>query len=205
MTSSFQDTELLRRWGNGDRAAGGELIERHFATVFRFFRTKVHGEVDDLVQQTFLACLEARQRYREESSFKTFLLGIARYQLFSHYRMALKLKALDPEVTSLRDLGTSPSGHLARRDERTVLLDALRCIPLELQIVLELVYWEELDGPMIAQMLEIPLNTAYSKLRRAKAALREQLRESKPKLAVLSADPECFDDWARRMRTEHGC
>lgn len=138
--------------------------------VYRFFRTKVGSESADLVQQTFLACIEARDRYRGHASFKTFLLAIARHQLFAFYREQKKL-ALDVTVTSLRDLGTSPSGLLARHERERLLTEALRHVPLESQMILELVYWEGLSGAELARVLEVPANTASSKLRRARLAL----------------------------------
>src|ERR1044071_7833713 len=97
------DRELLHRWGEGCRKAGDALIDRHFAAVYRFFRNKVGAELEDLVQQTFLACVEARARFREESSFKTFLLAIARYQLYARYGQRRR-ESMDCTFTSMRDM-----------------------------------------------------------------------------------------------------
>jgi len=179
MTRVVTDADLLANWSAGSRAAGDELIERHFALVHRFFRNKVGAELEDLVQQTFLACVEARARYAGHASFKTFLLAIARNQLFTHYAKQRR-RALDFELTSVHDLGTSPSGVVARREDERLLAEALRRVPLEAQVVLELAYWEACDGNEIARVLDVPLNTAYSRLRRARIALRERLQELAP-------------------------
>jgi RNA polymerase sigma-70 factor (ECF subfamily) len=173
------DGELLAQWSAGSRAAGNELIERHFDVVHRFFRNKVGSDIEDLMQQTFLACVEARTRYQGQASFKTFLLAIARNQLFTHYSKRRR-EVLDFTLTSVHDLGTSPTGVLARREDEHLLSEALRRVPLDAQVVLELAYWEGLDGAEIAQVLEVPLNTAYSRLRRAKIALLDRLRELAP-------------------------
>ncbi len=194
-----QDAELFDLWAAGDHVAGTELFERHFGLVYRFFRSKVSTEVDDLVQQTFVACLEAQARYRREASFRTFLLAIARYELFEHYRKAASANAVDSMTTSVAGLSTSPSGLLTRHDDRTALLLALQKLPLDLQIALELAYWEGLDGPDMAVVLEIPLNTVYSRLRRAKELLREALSDE-----PLSRDArvmlEDCETWASRVR-----
>jgi len=179
MTRVVADADLLAAWSAGSRAAGDELIERHFALVHRFFRNKVGFELEDLVQQTFLACVEARARYAGDASFKTFLLAIARNQLFTHYAKQQR-RALDFELTSVHDLRTSPSAVVARQEDERLLAEALRRVPLEAQVVLELVYWEGCDGGEVARVLEVPLNTAYSRLRRAKIALRERLTELAP-------------------------
>ena len=122
---AIQDSVLLERWAQGSVAAGNELIERHFELIHRFFRHKVGSELEDLVQQTFLACLEARARYQARASFKTFVLAIARYQLFTHYAQRRRLTR-DVTLPSVRDMGTSPTGAVARNEEERLLLEALR-------------------------------------------------------------------------------
>lgn len=185
MDDQASDADLLHRWGEGDRRAGNELVERHFSTLHRFFRNKAGREVEDLVQQTFLACLEARTRYRGDASFKTFLLSIARNLLFKHYRQRERRNG-DAPLSSVRDLRTSPTGAIARHQDQQLLLDALQQIPLDFQVILELVFWEGLDVIEISSVLDVRLNTTYSRLRRAKLALRE-------KLAELSPDGQTFD------------
>jgi RNA polymerase sigma-70 factor (ECF subfamily) len=146
--------------------------------VHRFFRTKASVEIDDMVQQTFLGCLETRSRCRAESSFKTFLFAIARNQLFKHYRRMRDRADFSPSPR--RDLATSPSGRAARRQDELLLAEALDRLPRGTRLILELAYWEELDGAAIAPVLEVPLNTAYSLLRRAKLSLRGWLEELAP-------------------------
>jgi len=51
------DLVMLDRWRAGDSAAGNALFHRHFEAVYRFFERKTDGDIDDLVQETFLACL----------------------------------------------------------------------------------------------------------------------------------------------------
>jgi RNA polymerase sigma factor (sigma-70 family) len=176
------DSELLECWAQGSLAAAAELIERHLPLLHRFFRNKVNCELDDLVQETLLYCLEARTNFRGEASFKTFVLAIARRRLFRYYA-SNKGRDLDFGVSSLCDLGTSPTDAIARNEEQYLLLSSLRRIPVEAQLVLELVYWENMDVAEIAEVLGVPLNTAYSRLRRARIALREKLEQLSPEHA----------------------
>ena len=78
---------------------------------------KAPGHDEDLIQQTFVACIEARDAFRGESTFRAYLFGLARFQLLTHYRKAYRRPDLDFTITSLRDIGTSPTGALcgARR------------------------------------------------------------------------------------------
>ena len=77
-----QDAAQLEAWRAGDQDAGEALIERHYASILRFFRTKAGEDADDLVQLTFLRCVEASERYRGDAGFRAFLFGIARNVLF---------------------------------------------------------------------------------------------------------------------------
>ena len=80
------DQALLEAWRGGDEHAGRELVERHLPAVYRFFANKLGRDVDDLVQQTFLALIEGRDRVREAAGFRGFLFGIARNKLLKHFR-----------------------------------------------------------------------------------------------------------------------
>lgn len=179
MRTEASEAELLASWSEGSREAGNLLIERYFALVHRFFHNKVGAELEDLIQQTFLGAVEARERYEQRSSFVTFVLGIARHQLYTHYSRRRR-RGCDLALSSLRDLGTSPSGALARGEDQQLLAAALSSLPLQTLLLLELTYWEGLSAPEVAEVLDIPLNTVYSRLARARDALRIQLERLAP-------------------------
>lgn len=178
---SRSDTELLGAWASGDSGAGNELIERHCDALHRYFVNKVGDELEDLIQQTFLGCLEGWTRFRHEASFQTFLLGIARFQLYSFYGRQGRA-AGNLSVTSMRATSTSPTGAISRRQDEQLLLQALREISLEAQEILELSFWEELSASEIAAVLGLSLNATYSRLHRAKHTLRAALRRLAPDL-----------------------
>jgi RNA polymerase sigma-70 factor (ECF subfamily) len=198
--TSASDEELVESWRAGDRSAGDQLFVRHFDSVFRFFAGKIHGDVEDLVQTTFMACVEGKEAYRGESSFRTYMFAVARRLLYRHWRTRSRRPQIDFAVTSLEDLGPSPSAAVRGREEQRLLLEALRRIPLQQQIALELHYWEQLSGKEIALVLDIPEGTVRSRLRLARAALEEQL-------CKLGSDPELLEStlgnlerWAESFR-----
>jgi len=190
------DHELLQAWQAGDRRAGATLFERHFDAIARFFRGKLGDDVQDLVQRTFLDLVESRERVDATASVRAYLFGIARHRLIDHLR-ARAIRDVDPAVTSLAELATSPSAALARHDAQRLLQIALRQLPLEQQMTLELAYWEGLRGAEIATAMGIGANTVRSRLSRAREALRELLQQ-------LEADPTLVatltDDVERRSR-----
>ena len=167
----MDDLELLSRWREGDVDAGQQLFGRYLETLNRFFQNKVSGGVQDLIQQTMLACLENEKNFQQRSSFRSYLLGVARNLLFEHYRRNKAANArFEANTVTVHDLGMSPSSQMVQRGEERMLLEALRQLPINLQIALELAYWEQLTGPELAEILEIPLDTVYSRMRRAKLA-----------------------------------
>jgi len=180
------DTELLSAWRDGDRDAGDELLRRYFDAVCRFFRGKLGDDVEDLIQRTFLDCVESRDRVREDG-FRAYLFTVARNRLFDHLRAAQRRpERVDISLRSVEDLGTSPSTKLARTEHERLLIRALRSIPLDYQIALELAYWEQLSGREIAVVLGIAENTVRSRMSRAREALRAKLEQ-------LAASPELSD------------
>ncbi len=167
------DRELLAQWREGDANAGNRLFERHFDSVYRFFRNKLPMHADDLVQQTFLACVRSRDAFREGATFRTYLFTVARSKLYDELRRRSSRPAADFGDTSLVDLGVSPSAKIAGKEEYRAALAALRQLPLDLQIAVELYYIEGLRGPELASALEIPEGTVRSRLRRALDKLKE--------------------------------
>lgn len=198
----LDDLELLRAWRDGDRSAGNQLLRRHFASLHRFFASKVGDEAEDLIQNTLLACVTYIDKVAAAASFKAYLFTIASHQLYAYLRKR-DGTPIDFTATSAVDLGLTPSGVVAQWESDRLLSAALRRLPIELQIVLELGYWEDLDVPEIATVLELPLGTAKSKIRKAKQLLAHELdRQARPSLVrtVGLADADEADD----ATDEHG-
>jgi RNA polymerase sigma-70 factor (ECF subfamily) len=188
------DLELLDAWRAGDPAAGNELVSRHWTSVARFFRAKIGDDAADLISQTFLACVEGKDRI-EGPDIKAYLFAVARRRLADHFRSRARAPALDVGLSSLVALATGPATELGRRERGALLRDGLARIPLDDQIALELAYFESLSTRELAGVLEIPENTVRSRLSRARDRLRAVLRElgdeAEADLAESQLDVNC--------------
>lgn len=194
------DLELIAAWRAGDKRAGSELCDRHFDSLFRFFSSKAHpNDVSDLVQKTLLASVESVDNYRGDASVLSYLLGIARFQLLQHYKRRARDSVLDPGVSSVHDFDPSPSTLAAEREEQRLVLEALRRIPMDLQIALELHFWEEMSGSEIAAVLGIPEGTVRSRLRRGLEALRERMTELTTSRELLESTLGDLTTWEKRL------
>lgn len=167
---------LLDAWRRGDEAAGQRLVARHFDDIHRFFRNKCNDGGDDLVQRTFLGCLEARERFRGSSSFRTYLFGIARHELYRYLRkQTLDGDRIDFGITSLGAIVTTPASRIARDQAAEDLRRALSQLSTDAQLLIELSYWHDLDATALGEIFEVPSATIRTRLRRARLALREHL------------------------------
>lgn len=194
------DRILLDAWRAGDTRAGDRLFVRHFDAVDRFLRNKVGEDaIPDLVQRTFLTCIERPDGYRDLSTFRTFLFGIAHNLLREYYRKTARSSHEDLDERSVHDLGAGPSTLVRAKEEQRLLLAALRSIPLESQVILELYYWEQLTGVELAQVLGVGEDTARTRLRRARLRLADTMKRLATSRAVLDSTLSDLDAWARSI------
>ncbi|MCY1065590.1 sigma-70 family RNA polymerase sigma factor [Nannocystis sp. RBIL2] len=203
VVSSESDGALFTAWRAGDRSSGDRLFVRHFPTLDRFFRNKVAADqIRDLVHRTFLVCLERPENLRQAANFRAYLLGIAHNILREHYRAGRRDDHDDVEACSAVELGAGPSTLLGAREEERLLLEALRSVPLECQVILELYYWEDLSGPQLAEVLGVPEDTARSRLRRARIRVGEVLERLARSRELLDSTRTNLEVWARSVRPQ---
>lgn len=189
------DLVLLDRWSAGDQDAGGQLFKHHFAALYRFFEHKTRGEVDDLVQETFLACVRNRASFARQSSFRTYLFAIARHVLFKHWRgVAAARTTLDVEDVSIESLSTSLGGRMAQREDRARLRAVLRTLPMGQQVLLEMFYWQGFDRDQLAEIFDVEPATIGSRLFRAREALQAALADD-----AAAPRGDALDAWARGL------
>ena len=182
------DADLLQRWRDGDGAAGNQLFQRRFATVFRFFVNKTCSldDTEELTRRTFLELMSARDRLPGGASLVTYTLGVANGVLARYHRgLAHSNEHFDPLRSSILELGAGAETQLECIGAQRLLLVALREIPAELQIVLELYYVEELESGRDR--------------RRARPLRRGRRRPARPRPRA----PARPDERGRRARARH--
>jgi RNA polymerase sigma factor (sigma-70 family) len=202
----IDDVALLDAWKGGDRKAGAALFERHYPAVLRFFHNKAGEQAKDLIQRTFLRCLEARDRIVAGSNFRAYLFGVARNVLLEHFRSVKRDGRLDELQTTAHDLSPlpTPTTLLSRKRELRILLSALRRIPIELQIALELFYWEHMSAVEIAAVCGLPEGTIRTRLRRARQLLEHEIAALAASPAEFTSTVSDLASWAAEIRGEIG-
>lgn len=196
------DLELLRAWQAGHRLAGELLFERYYPVVARFFHNKVTSPStrEDLIQDTFDRCVRSADRFQGRAPFRTYLLGIAHRALLNHYRELRGPRNHDAlGSTSIEAMDPSPSTDLATRQERHRLLQILRELPMDQQILLELKYWERLKLREIAAVLDLPESTVKNRLHRARISVQERLEGLGASPLPPATDHDALDEWSEEL------
>lgn len=201
-TDSDPDVVLLERWRAGDNDAGVRLHDRHADAVIRFFRNKVRHAAEDLVHETFVRLWARRDQIRDGNRFRAYLVGIARNVLYEHVRQLVRDRAIDPEVDAMDSLAPGPSTIAARRREQRLLLEGLRRLPIEQQVILELFYWEGMKANELAAIFDVSHSAMRSRLAKARALLRDIIAEFEESRALIASTTEGLDEWAAQLRAQ---
>lgn len=165
------ELRLIRHWRSGDRHSGDRLLRRYLPVLQNYFSRRVNTNVDELIQRTLLACVQAVDRYEGRSSFKTYLLGIAHHQFLMSLRNEPRARG-DVTASGIPAGDDSPSQLAAFRQEHFILVKALIRLSPEFLSVLKLFYWSQLSVEQIAEALSIAPGTVKSRLSRGRAELK---------------------------------
>lgn len=165
--------ETVSRAKRGDRAAIGELVQEHYARVYRFCARRVGEDLaQDAAQETFVTMQRTVKRFEGRSSFETWLLGVA------HNTCRNLSRKLQKEPASLEDwFEMETKDHGEQVADREALRCALKSLsPAQREVVL-LHEVEGLTYAEVAKVAGVPEGTVKSRLYHAFRNLREQLSE----------------------------
>ncbi len=171
------DFLLVQGMARGNAHALDELYARRGPGILSFLIAHVgdHVLAEEVLQDVMLAAWNNAGNFRGDSSVRTWLLVIARNRAMNTYRKRkLPLVTLD-DAFGVFGNDTGPLEKVERKGNETRVRDALNQLPLPQREVLVLVFYHQLTGPEVAQVLGINEGTVKSRLHRAKEALRRVL------------------------------
>jgi len=181
------DEALLGRYARGDAAAFERLYQRHEMRVWRYLQRNLRcaASADELMQEVWFAVARDAARYRPTARFVAWLFSIAHHRMIDFIRTRrrhMSLEALGPESEEvIRQLTADPSaGPVAvavARDEAAALIRAVEELPPEQREAFLLQVEGDLDIQQIARITGSSFETTKSRLRYARAKLRELLKE----------------------------
>lgn len=175
------DGALLEAWMAEDRTSGQSLVRRHYDTIYTFFHARLDPDTSaDLTQSTFETLCQKGSGYKGASTVRAFMLGIARWKLVAHYRLARHHRVAPTPFDE--DFVPTPSTRSlsslwARRETGAALVEALRTLSLDAQILLELKDCQGFTARELADVFAVPQGTIATRIRKARADLGESLLE----------------------------
>jgi len=157
---------------DGNECAFRDLYRRHTPRLYLFVLRLLGGsetDAENVVQEAWLRAVEALGRFRAESSFSTWLLGIGLNLSRNHLRKTQRWAAEAlPEPLTVQQ---PPIDHVQNID----LERAIASLPNDLRAVLVLHDVEGMVHRDIAQSLDIAVGTSKSRLSQARRILRSLL------------------------------
>lgn len=193
LSTDDADETLMLRYAAGDMAAFDTLYGRHELAVWRFVlrSVKIQAVADDLLQDVWFAVARNAGSYEARAKFRTWLFTLAHNRLVDHLRTARNHTSLDatddgsegrPGLadTLAADSGFGPVRQLQSREQAAALVRAVEQLPFEQREAFLLQAEGDLSVQEIAEATQVNFETAKSRLRYARASLRQQLQEFAP-------------------------
>lgn len=171
-----------------------EWVDHHGDALFGYavLRVRDREVAEDLVQECFLAALDARQRFSGDSSERTWLVGILKHKIIDHFRSRARAETdTEPsddertETLSFNDRGFWKVGYQGWGRDPQALAENLefweilrRCLgrlPRRLADAFTLREMEGFTGEQVCQELGLTPTNLWARLHRARLGLRHCL------------------------------
>ena len=185
MDRDTPDEDLMLRYTNGDSAAFEMLYARHKGGLFRYLlrQCSQRAYAEEMFQDIWLNLINARQRYRVEAKFTTYLYRLAHNRLIDHYRRNAheSLRSFEEEDSMFESIAAadlSPEINVELKQQLKIFLDLLTQLPEAQREAFVLHEEAGLSLDEIASATGTSRETAKSRLRYALAKLGDGLEKS---------------------------
>ncbi len=179
------DLELMLRVRSGDADSFEVLLNRYRAPLVGYFSRMVRDPAlaEDLAQEVFLRVYRARDRYRPNARFTTWLYRIATNLALNAIRDRkgdgpLEVESdldMEPAAARIPDKKPSAEQHLMDSDRERLIREAVEELPENQRAAVILHKYQEVDYRQIAKVLNVSEGAVKSLLFRAYENLRRRL------------------------------
>jgi RNA polymerase sigma-70 factor (ECF subfamily) len=186
----LSDHQLIEATKRGDEAAFAEIVHRYRSplTNYLFRMLSDYEEAVDLAQETFVRVYFAIERYHTDYAFSTYIYRIATNLAISEIRKKKRRRLLsltsffqsedgDAQEIHLPDEKSLPDEDLIEAERNRTIEKAIATLPDKYRAPIILREIQELSYEEIAQILGLGLGTTKSRISRARALLREKLKQ----------------------------
>jgi RNA polymerase sigma-70 factor (ECF subfamily) len=181
MAKETEEQTLVERFRRGDDSAFDRIVERHSAEIAALANRLLGWpqDVDDVVQDVFVAALVGLRKFRGDCRLRTWLFTIAINKCRSHrHRRIFRLRRTDLDHVEPELCCGEAAQHPAVAEETSARVRrAVRALPQKYREVVVLRYLQELETNEICTALRISTNALQVRLNRARNRLRAELTE----------------------------
>ena len=183
MYQHHPDEHLMEQYRDGNVDAFTVLYQRNKSAVFRYFlrQTRNNSAAEELSQDVWANLIRARQVYKADAKFTTYLFQIAHNKLVDFYRRTSNRTHENPEYAEDCGPPDGPQHHPDKQAEsaqiRQRILTLVQSLPQDQREVFILKEDVGLSVEQIAQITAVNAETAKSRLRYAMTKIREGLKE----------------------------
>ena len=170
-----RDPELVQQLARGELGALGALYDRYHAQLRGFLARSTHDahDVDDLVHATFLAAAASAERYDGRPCCRPWLIGIAAQLLRRRRRSFGRWRSMFSALRGTAEQSRDPRASLLARSD---LERALSRLSEAKRVTILMAEVEGLSCAEIAEALEVPIGTVWTRLHAARRELRQALK-----------------------------
>lgn len=207
---SLSDNQLVRRVLAGESALFETLVHRHSRRVYRAARAILGDdeEAADVVQETFVRAYRKLGQFAARAKFSTWLTKIGVYEARARRRRSRTRagKAGEPanrNPGSETDTAPDPERETLVREMKGLLEAAIEDLPPHYRTVFVMRAVEEASTAETAEVLNLSPDVVKTRLRRARALLREKLTAAVGPLGrelFPFAGERCQRMWDRKIR-----
>lgn len=155
------------------------IYEAHFRFVWRALRRLGvrESDVPDAVQEVFLVVHRKLPSFEGRSKMTTWLYGISLRVARDRQKLAHARRSVADHdaIAAQVDEGADVGAHAEKRQAHALLERILSDMPLEQRAVFTSFELDGMSGDEIAEMLDVPLGTVYSRLRLAREAFQKNV------------------------------
>ena len=207
---ALTDNQLVLRVLAGEAALFEILVHRHSQRVYRAARSILRDddEAADVVQETYLRAFRNLKQFAGQAKFSTWLIKIAIYEASARTRKSRargdKLKGLTAAKAPSDLLATEPDAEkrVLAREVKAILEAAIDTLPDLYRAVFVMRGVEEMSTAETAECLNLSEDVVKTRLRRARALLREKLYASVGPMrreAFRFAGRKCKRMWVEKI------
>lgn len=175
----MNDTELISQILSGNRNAFAFLVNRYQKLVVHITGRLIQrqDELEDVCQEVFIKVYQNLGKYRNECKLSTWIAAIAYNTGINYLRKFRKWDGVNPDDSvALRNLADFGSKSYETADLHRYIRDQIELLPVHYRTVITLSHLQEFSYQEIEQITGMPEGTVKSYLFRAKALLREKLK-----------------------------